>query len=65
MELRFEVGDSKYRTGEISVKAKAATKIGKNKWKIERKDGETRTVEYKRETFEFPSPRTIAYICIY
>ena len=65
MELRFKVGDSKYQTGKISVKAKTATKIGKNKWKIEREDGSIRTVEYKRETLEFPSPRTIAYVYIY
>jgi len=65
MELRFKVGDSKYRTGEINIKADVITKVGINKWRIKRPDGGIRTVEYKTETFEFPSPRTIAYVYIY
>ena len=64
MNLKFIAGDSKYKMGEVIIKADVVTKLGPNKWKIIINDSE-RTVEYKSETFLSPSQRTIAYVCLY
>lgn len=62
--MRFLVGDSKYKMGEIEIRADVVTQLGPNKWHIVR-NGLDLTVEYKSFTFTCPSTRTIAYVCVY
>ena len=62
--MKFLVGDSKYKMGEVIIKCDAIEQLGPNKWKILKGDLDL-TLEYKSETFEYPSKRTIAYVCLY
>ena len=62
--MTFLVGDSKYKMGELNVKCDVIEQLSPNKWKIKKGDLDL-TLEYKSETFECPSCRTIAYVCLY
>lgn len=64
MNLKFIVGDSKYKMGEIEIRADVVTQLGPNKWKI-MKGNLDLTLEYKTATFDYPSKRTISYVCLY
>ena len=62
--MKFLVGDSKYKMGELEVKCDVIEQLAPNKWRIMKGDLDL-TLEYKTATFEYPSRRTIAYVCLY
>lgn len=62
--MKFLVGDSKYKMGELEVKCDVIEQLAHNKWRIMKGDLDL-TLEYKSETFLSPSQRTIAYVYLY